>query len=223
MFAYAGNNPVSNVDPTGLDSININWPSFSYENFLNSTTSNIPNINTMLPAAIGIGIGAWEAAGLALNTAGAIYLDSKFSRVESPRSQNVTVYRGTDRAAESMVWNQTGLMMSDATRGAYFATGDLKSSLKAGIQQHVNLAVQYGSEINLAQAQSTMGTEFPYTRSMFSVSTSLRVASNFAGTYGSVYSAVIDRRLLLPSPLNKTSGGEAEYFIRVAYPMMKVR
>lgn len=28
-YAYAGNNPVSNVDPSGLSSLNINWPSFN--------------------------------------------------------------------------------------------------------------------------------------------------------------------------------------------------
>ena len=25
MFAYAGNNPVMNVDPSGLEALNLNW------------------------------------------------------------------------------------------------------------------------------------------------------------------------------------------------------
>lgn len=58
---------------------------------------------------------------------------------------------------------------------------------------------------------------------MFSVTTSYNVASNFAGVNGHIYSGVIDRRLLLPSPLNSRGGGESEYFNRVAYPMMRIK
>lgn len=55
---------------------------------------------------------------------------------------------------------------------------------------------------------------------MFSVSTNYAVAKKFAGVTGNAYSVVVDRRLLLASPSNNETGNEAEYFIRVAYPMI---
>lgn len=116
------------------------------------------------------------------------------------------------------------IIMSDATKIAYSQTGSLASAVQAGISRHVELSAAHGGEYNLALLQSSKGTESTLTpRSMFSVSISYNVANYYAGSTGHVYSGSIDRRLLLPSPLNRRGGGESEYFIRVAYPMMRIK
>ncbi len=153
-------------------------------------------------------------------------LDTSYSKTKynTPEDPYITVYRGTRKYSEMMAWEESaGYIMSDAMRTSYIEGNNFGYAWSVASQRHLELTQKYGGEYNLALAQSTQGTEFADApRTMFSVTTNYGVAQNFSKG-GAIFSSKIDRRLLVPSPLNKKGGKEAEYFIRIAYPMMRIK
>jgi RHS repeat-associated protein len=126
----------------------------------------------------------------------------------------IRVYRGSNLVAEAQIFEETSLIMSDATRRAYVESGgSLTEAYVAGEKRHAELVAKYGGENALAAVQTRSGSEFPSApRSMFSVTTNLAVAQRFAGPGGVVYYADIDRKGMIKSPVSTSA--EYEYFIR---------
>ncbi len=128
---------------------------------------------------------------------------------------SVTVYRGTDRVAENMVYNETGLIMSDDAIRTYRETGDINKAYLHSQKTHEEWIKIWGDENTYVQAHGEFGTElsqsFGMDRSMISVSTDINTAINFAGKNGVVYEIQIPKAYLIPQTIK--DAGESEYLI----------
>ncbi len=117
---------------------------------------------------------------------------------------------------EISAYEQTGHLMSDATRNLYFETGNLELAYMQSGAIHNSWLDIWGSEMNYVQAHGAFGTEmseaFELRRTLMSVTTDPDVARRFAGTNGRVFEAYIPRSQLIEQTLG--GAGESEYLIR---------
>ena len=89
-------------------------------------------------------------------------------------------------------------------------------------QRHKELVAIYGSEENLARAQTGEGNEFAhYPRSMFSVTDSYETALNKFSHGGSVYHARVHKSKLIETPVETST--ENEYFIVGQHRMERIK
>ncbi|WP_412740111.1 RHS repeat-associated core domain-containing protein [Krasilnikovia sp. MM14-A1259] len=101
------------------------------------------------------------------------------------------VYRGTSRALENWIAEETGLIMSDAAAEKYGETGSVAEALAASREAHNAGIESWGSEDNYVQAHGAFGTEMDEIgpKSMISFTTDPAVAKIFAGPDGTIYVA----------------------------------
>jgi filamentous hemagglutinin len=115
-----------------------------------------------------------------------------------------------------MIHEETGQLMSDATRRAYMETGDLSEAYKSSELTHNEWLKIWGDENTYVQAHGEFGTELPQAfgldRTMMSVTTDSNVARYFAGENGKVYEGLIPRSQLIPQTID--GAGESEYLIK---------
>lgn len=127
----------------------------------------------------------------------------------------VTVYRGTDKVAEQIVYDETGLIMSDSARKTYFETGDIDQAYATSQKTHEEWVEIWGDEDTYVQAHGEFGTElsreFGMERSMVSVTTDRSTAEKFAGEFGTVYELQVPESQLIPQTLK--GAGESEFLI----------
>ncbi|MCR5837087.1 MAG: hypothetical protein K6G88_11320, partial [Lachnospiraceae bacterium] len=128
----------------------------------------------------------------------------------------VHVYRGTNRYTEISVFEETGQLMSDATRNIYLETGNLKGAYAQSNKIHNDWLTIWENENDYVQAHAAFGTElseaFGLDRTFMSVTTDVNVARQFAGEGGRVFEAYIPRSQLIKQTLS--GAGESEYLIR---------
>lgn len=127
----------------------------------------------------------------------------------------VTVYRGTDIATEQIVYDETGLIMSDSARKTYLETGDIDQAYATSQKTHEEWIEIWGDEDTYVQAHGEFGTElsreFGMDRSMVSVTTDRTIAEDFAGEFGTVFELKIPESQLIPQSLKEA--GESEFLI----------
>lgn len=125
-------------------------------------------------------------------------------------------YRGTDKYVEILAHEQTGHLMSDATRNLYFEIGNLEAAYVQSDEIHDSWLKIWGNEIDYAQAHGAFGTElsqaFGLDRTLMSVTTDIYVARRFAGDKGRVFEAYLPKSQLIKQTLS--GAGESEYLIR---------
>ena len=145
--------------------------------------------------------------------------DSDFVTVGTGGSASdelVHVYRGTNKYTEISVFNETGQLMSDATRNVYLETGNLKGAYVQSNSIHNSWLKIWGNENDFVQAHAAFGAElseaFGLDRTFMSVTTDLSVARKFAGEGGRVFEAYIPKSQLIKQTLS--GAGESEYLIR---------
>jgi hypothetical protein len=79
---------------------------------------------------------------------------------EATGGAGVTVYRGTSLTSELMAHADTGLLMSDAARTAYFESGgSIDEAMAASQSAHAAGIEEWGSQDNYVQAHGEFGTE----------------------------------------------------------------
>ena len=126
-----------------------------------------------------------------------------------------TVYRGTDQYTEKLVYQETGLIMSDAARKVYFETGDINYAYEVSQKTHNEWIKIWGNETAYVQAHGSFGTElsqsFGMDRTMISVTSDRKVAEYFAGPQGIVIELQIPKSQLIPQTL--PGANESEYLI----------
>ncbi len=126
----------------------------------------------------------------------------------------IEIFRGTDRYAENMIFDQTGMLMSEAAQRVFMEGGTVEEALRVSEEAHTGAIADWGNEDMLAQAHSAFGTEIQQAfgpRSVMSFSTDVKVAEEFARG-GPVYRALV-------SPQNVTwqsleGAGESEVLVR---------
>ena len=135
---------------------------------------------------------------------------------ESLYDEFLHVYRGTDKYAEIAAFNETGHLMSDATRNLYFETGNLDAAYVQSNLVHARWLDVWGNENDYVQAHGAFGTElsqaFGLDRTFMSVTTDPSVAHRFAGKNGRVFDAYIPKSQLIEQTLR--GAGESEYLIK---------
>ncbi len=135
---------------------------------------------------------------------------------ESLYDEFLHVYRGTDKYAEIAAFNETGHLMSDATRNLYFETGNLDAAYAQSNLVHARWLDVWGNENDYVQAHGAFGTElsqaFGLDRTFMSVTTDPSVAHRFAGKNGRVFDAYIPKSQLIEQTLR--GAGESEYLIK---------
>ena len=128
----------------------------------------------------------------------------------------IHVYRGTNKYAEISAFDETGHLMSDATRNLYFETGNLEAAYVQSGAIHDSWLRIWGNENDFVQAHGAFGTElsqaFGLDRTFMSVTTDPDVARRFARTGGRVFEAYIPKSQLIKQTLS--GAGESEYLIR---------
>ena len=128
----------------------------------------------------------------------------------------IHVYRGTDKYAEISAYEQTGHLMSDATRNIYMETSNLNTAYLQSVAVHDSWLKIWGNEMDYVQAHGAFGTElsqaFGLDRTLMSVTTDIDVARRFAGDRGRVFEAYIPKSQLIKQTLS--GAGESEYLIR---------
>ena len=128
----------------------------------------------------------------------------------------IHVYRGTNKYAEIAAYNETGQLMSDATRNLYFETGNLDAAYAQSGAIHDNWLIIWGNQNDYVQAHGAFGTElsqaFGLDRTFMSVTTDPDVARRFAGANGKVFEAYIPKSKLIEQTLG--GAGESEYLIK---------
>ena len=126
------------------------------------------------------------------------------------------VYRGTDKYSEMATFKETGQLMSDATRGIYYETGNLNEAYIQSNTVHDSWLKIWGNENDYVQAHGAFGTElseaFGLKRTFMSVTTDSNVARRFAGVNGRVYEAYIPKSQVIEQTLS--GAGESEYLIK---------
>ncbi|MDD6070506.1 MAG: hypothetical protein PUC12_06785 [Clostridiales bacterium] len=117
---------------------------------------------------------------------------------------------------EILAHEQTGHLMSDATRNLYFEIGNLEAAYVQSDEIHDSWLKIWGNEIDYAQAHGAFGTElsqaFGLDRTLMSVTTDIYVARRFAGDKGRVFEAYLPKSQLIKQTLS--GAGESEYLIR---------
>lgn len=139
------------------------------------------------------------------------------SKSGSTSDELIHVYRGTDSSLEISVHQETGHLLSEATRVLYRETGNLEMAyMQSGAIHDSWLDIWWGSENYFAQAHGEFGLELPQdfglNRTLMSVTTDPDVARYFAGPNGRVFEADIPRSQLIEQTLD--GAGESEYLIR---------
>ncbi len=109
----------------------------------------------------------------------------------------VTVYRGTRGYLEKQVYDETGYLLSDATRTAYLETGDLVKAYKASQSTHDEWLKIWDNNLDdYIQAHGAFGTELPKAfnldRTLMFVTKDEKIAKYFADG-GRVYEAKIPK------------------------------
>ena len=134
----------------------------------------------------------------------------------STSDELIHVYRGTYKYAEIVAYNETGQLMSDATRNLYFETGNLDAAYAQSSAIHDNWLNIWGNQNDYVQAHGAFGTElsqaFGLDRTFMSVTTEPDVARRFAGVNGQVFEAYIPKSQLIEQTLG--GAGESEYLIK---------
>ena len=129
----------------------------------------------------------------------------------------IHVYRGTNSYAEISAYDETGHLMSDATRHAYRETGNLEFAYYNSASIHNQWIKIWGSENYYVQAHGEFGIElteaFGIDRTLISVTTDINVAQRFAGQGGHIFEAFIPRSQLIKQTLN--GAGESEFLIKL--------
>lgn len=129
----------------------------------------------------------------------------------------VKAYRGTDKGSEINAFEETGHLMSDATRNLYYESGNLKSAYKASESIHQKWLKLWGDENTFVQAHGEFGTEFSQSfkmeRTLMSVTTDPNVAKYFAGPNGRVFEGLVPRSELSQQTIK--GAGENEYLIKL--------
>ena len=139
--------------------------------------------------------------------------------VTSKADDLIPVYRGTNGYMENRIYEETGHLMSDATRRAYMETGSLDKAYKATEPIHKDWLKIWGDENTYVQAHGEFGTELPQAfgldRTMMSVTTDPSVAKRFAGKDGIVYKSLVPKSQLIPQTIE--GAGESEYLIKYGF------
>ena len=127
----------------------------------------------------------------------------------------VTVYRGTNNMNEIMIYDETGMLMSDSARRTYFETGDIAQAYAKSQADHEQWISIWGDEDTYIQAHGEFGgelsREFGIERSMISVTTDKNVAQYFAGDGGTVIEMQVSASNLHQQTI--VGAGESEYLI----------
>lgn len=114
-----------------------------------------------------------------------------------------------------MVYDETGLIMSDAARNKYLETGDIDLAYTTSQNTHQEWIDIWGDQDTYVQAHGEFGTELSQTfnkdRTMVSVTTDPNVAKYFAGDNGIVYQIQVPASDLVPQTIK--GAGESEYLI----------
>ena len=129
----------------------------------------------------------------------------------------IHVYRGTARQSEIVAYDETGHLMSDATRDLYFESGNIENAYSQSSVIHEKWIDIWGNENDFVQAHAAFGTElereFGLSRTFMSVTTDPNVAQMFAGEGGRVFEAWIPKSQLIKQTLS--GAGESEFLIRL--------
>ena len=152
-----------------------------------------------------------------LGSSGSGYMNrNRFYKGGVDSDELIHVYRGTSGYAEISAFEQTGHLMSDATRNLYFETGNLETAYTQSGAIHDSWLKIWGNETDYVQAHGEFGTElseaFGLRRTFMSVTTDPDVARRFAGNTGRVFEAYIPKSQLIKQTLS--GAGESEYLIR---------
>lgn len=113
-----------------------------------------------------------------------------------------------------MAHSDTGLLMSDAARTAYFDSGgSTEEATAASESAHAAGIEEWGSLDNYVQAHGEFNTQLSEIgpRSMISVTTDPARAKYFAGPGGTVFSAVVNPSVLVPQTIEGAT--ESEFLI----------
>ncbi|MEW1688987.1 putative T7SS-secreted protein [Streptomyces sp. NPDC091265] len=105
----------------------------------------------------------------------------------------VEVFRGTRFTAENQIADETGHLMSEAAKRAYFEGNSIEDALRVSQEAHASALAEWGGPDALAQAHAEFGTDMHAAfgdRSVMSFTTDLERAKYFAEG-GSVYRAMI--------------------------------
>ena len=225
LYAYCANNPVFYVDPSGHDKDVLGRPVSSKAGDNEYAAANRPFVDQF---------GSNYREELAFNKEHGLTTayDTPEARVQNERIMNqppspsanipavgtdelVTVYRGTGFRAEWEVYNETGLIMSDAARNVYLETRDIDQAYAVSQRNHDEWIKIWGDENTYIQAHGEFGSElsreFSRDRTMVSVTTDRTVAEQFAGSGGVVFELQVPRSQLRPQTIE--GAGESEYLI----------
>ncbi|WP_226383613.1 pre-toxin TG domain-containing protein [Paenibacillus massiliensis] len=139
-----------------------------------------------------------------------------FGKGTGKTEELITVYRGTNNYLENAIYDETGHLLSDATRIAYRESGNLANAYKASQPIHDEwLKIWYNSMDDYVQAHRAFGTDLPKAfrmdRTLMSVTTDEKIAKYFANG-GMVYKAKIPKSQLIPQTLPGST--ESEYLIK---------
>jgi hypothetical protein len=128
--------------------------------------------------------------------------------------EGVQIYRGSSHYLETMVADQTGMVMSDTARRVYAETGSIDEALAASRRSHAAGIEAWGSEGLYAQAHGEFGTELSEIgeRSMISFTTDPNVAKRFAGPNGTVWTTQVSPDDVIVQTL--PGAGESEVLVR---------
>jgi hypothetical protein len=139
-----------------------------------------------------------------------------------PEPDDVLVYRGTNRGAENMAYDETGHLLSDAGINEYMSNGSLKGAYDSSNAAHKKWIDIWGTEDQYVQAHGAFGTElkpaFGLDKTFISVTTDPAQAAYFAGD-GVIYSGRVPRQSLLEQTLK--GAGESEYLLTSGSDLLK--
>ncbi|MEU8185564.1 DUF6531 domain-containing protein, partial [Micromonospora sp. NPDC049047] len=132
-----------------------------------------------------------------------------------PAGNGIPIYRGTSRALENHIADETGKLMSDAAQRAFMESGGVVDDAARASQDAHQAGVRaWGSEQNYAQAHAEFGTEMAEIgeRSMISFTSDVNTAKTFAGPNGQIYQATVNPSEVIFQSL--PGAGESEILVR---------
>ncbi|MCL1790400.1 MAG: hypothetical protein FWG40_03425, partial [Peptococcaceae bacterium] len=134
-----------------------------------------------------------------------------------PGEDFVMVYRGTSRVKENWIYKETGHLLSDAGQEAYvFGTRNIDLSYAASRSTHNKWIRVMGNETKYVQEHARLGGElsarYGMDRTLISVTTDPKIARQFAGEGGTIYSGLVPRSQLIPQTLPGAT--ESEMLLR---------
>ncbi|MFZ6721382.1 carbohydrate-binding protein [Undibacterium sp. Ji49W] len=164
------------------------------------------------------GVSAWSNAG----KISAVRDAEQLASYTATNTEQVLVYRGTNRVLENRVFDETGHVLSDAGQQAYMETGSLKGAYSSSKETHQNWVNIWGTEDQYVQAHGAFGTElkqsFGLDKTLISVTTDPAQAAYFSRG-GTIFSGYVPKSLLLEQTL--PGAGESEYLLKHGTNLLK--